>query len=148
LERLSARIATSSLPTETMSGPRVDHIGPAEGGETGYYNDSEDWPSDDLTGEGFQTREYIYEGEDANVEGVTGYSNPTKGDETTLRSSLSSHYSWLPGSRNEKLYNYYDPDLTSDEIAWMRANDAPDDPRIRSKSKKVTSVDPLYQGWY
>lgn len=139
-------VATSSLPVETMSGPRVDHIGPGEGGEFGYFNSPEDWPSDDPIGEGFMSLDPLYEGPDANQDGNTGYDNPTQGDETYLKMSASvAGYSWLPGSRNEKLYNYYDPSLTEEDINWLRANDEPDSPIKSNKPVYVSDVDPLYE---
>lgn len=145
-ERYSMRSATSSLPVETMSQPRVDTIGPGEGGEFGYFNDPSDWPSDDLMGEGFTSLDPLYEGFDAHQDGNTGYSNPTDGDETYLKLSHSiAGYSWLPGSRNEKLFNYYDPSLTEDDINWLRANDEPESPIKSSKPVYVSDIDPIFE---
>jgi hypothetical protein len=144
-ERNINRVASSSIPYDDKSGGVVDHIGPAEGGEFGDFNDPQDWPSDDRIGEGFTSLDPLYEGEDANVDGTTGYSDPTKGDETYLKMSHSiAGYSWLPGSQNEKLLNYYDPNLTEDDIDWMRAHNAPDSPLNRPKSEKIMDGDPLY----
>lgn len=148
-ERMS-RKASSSVPVDTLSQPRVDHIGPAEGGEFGYFNDPSDWPSDDLVGEGFHSLEPIYEGEDANVDGTDGYSSPTRGDETYLKASMSlAGYSWLPGSRNEKLYNYYDRNLSESDIDWLKAHDEPESPLGRHKADiNLNDKDPLFEGYW
>ncbi len=84
--------ASSSLPTSTLPGPRVDHIGPGEGNEAGHYNNEDVWPSDDLTGEGLSSgvneSKHLYE--DFIVDGVSPYSNPTDGDHVKNKRSLRS----------------------------------------------------------
>jgi hypothetical protein len=130
LKRASSRVATSSLPVDTMSGPRVDHIGPAEGNEAGNFNDGEEWPSDDLSGEGLHSgvneSDYLYEGSGANGDGVTGYDNPTDGDSSVLK--VSAGYSWLPGTSNEKNLNYYELGISDDDVEWMKGHNEPDPP--------------------
>lgn len=144
LER-NSRHASSALPQGYVPTPRVDAIGPAEGGEFGYFNDPEDWPSDDLSGEGFHSYDRILEGEDSYADGVTGDS-PTRGDETFLRAaSVIAGYSWLPGSKNEKLFNYYEPGLTEADIDWMKAHNEPDSPFTKPHQKYVSDIDPLYE---
>lgn len=135
-----SRKADSSLPVETLPGPRVYHIGPAEGNEAGHFNDEDVWPSDDPTGAGLYSgvndSECIYE--DWVQDGVSPYSNPTDGDTTVFASVkrlASESYSWLPGVPNDKPLNYYARGLTDDDIEWMRAHSAPDWPT--SLSKKV-----------
>ncbi len=49
MEKLASRDwkANSSIPVDTLPGPRVDHLGPAEGeGPFGSFNDEEDFPQD------------------------------------------------------------------------------------------------------
>ncbi len=117
---------SSSLPVDaTPGGPRVDHIGPAEGGEFGWFNGPDATPSDDPAMQGFFSENPVYES--GNEDGVTGYDNPTEGDPTVLNLG-SSGYSWLPGSSNEKTMNYYTPGLTEEDVEWMKSNSAPDNP--------------------
>jgi hypothetical protein len=78
----------SSLPVDTLPGPRVDHIGPGEGNEAGHYSDDDVWASDDPTGQGLssgvQESNYLYEGPDA--DGISKYIDPTQGDSSVLAS--------------------------------------------------------------
>jgi hypothetical protein len=138
LKRASARVATSSIPVETLPGPRVDHIGPAEGNEAGHFNDGEEWPSDDLLGEGLHSgvndSDYLFEGSGANGDGVTGYDNPTDGDSSALK--ISSNYSWLPGASNAKNLNYYELGISADDIEWMKSHNDPDPPGEENKFEK------------
>jgi len=135
----SVVVADSSVdPSSLPGGPRILHVGPAESPEElgGYTDDNlgaEDAPGMD----GFQGNDPIYEGADANMDGVTGYGDPTDGDVTVFKASsvlpmaerlAAGTYSWLPGSRNEKLMPYYDPGVTAEDVAWMAANDAPEPP--------------------
>lgn len=47
LKQASWKVANSSYPVDTLPGPRVDHLGPAEGeGPFGTYNDPSDFPMD------------------------------------------------------------------------------------------------------
>lgn len=141
------RQASTALPGGTVPTPRMDAIGPAEGGEFGFYNDPADLPSDDLSGEGFHSYDRILEGEDAVADGVSGKESPTKGDETFLKAAASvAGYSWLPGSKNEKLFNYYEPGLSEADIDWMKNNNAPDSPFTpKSSQKYMSDIDPLYE---
>ncbi len=123
---LRSHAASSSLPVETLPGPRVEHIGPAAGGtDAGHFNWEDLDPSDDLLGEGLHSgvNESDRLLEDGLGDGVTGYDNPTDGDSTVL---AHSGYSWLPGSRNEKIMPYYDRNITQDDIDWMVAHSDPD----------------------
>lgn len=129
----SSRFATSSLPTETLPGPRIDHIGPAEGNEAGHFSDEDVWPSDDLAGEGISSGTNMSKPlmEEWTADGVTGYDNPTDGDSSVLRIAarlVAETYSWLPGSSNEKNLDYYAPGLTESDINWMREHAAPEPP--------------------
>ncbi len=136
----SNRIATSSLPVDTLPGPRVNHIGPAEGTEAGHFNYEDVWPSDDPMGEGFYAIDPIYE--DYNMDGVTPYSDPTDGDETSLK--ISSNYSWLPGCSNDKPMNYYDLNITEADIDWMKAHNQPDMPAGILPPKKEFNIKSLW----
>jgi hypothetical protein len=131
-------VASSSIPVETLSGPRVEHIGPGQSGEEfGYYTDDYDYPSDDLLGEGFRSLSPLYENELTDNTGK--YVDPTRSDGSSYIA-----YSWLPGSRNEKLMPYYDRSATAEDIEWMRQHDTPDSPF--KKPKKIRSiVDPLWE---
>ena len=132
----SVRQADSSLPVETLPGPRVTHIGPAAGNEAGHFNDDEVWPSDDKIGEGLGSgindSKCLSEGPDANMDGVTGYDNLTDGSQSTFASVAArlaaNTYSWLPGTSNEKNMNYYELGLSAADIEWMRAHNEPDPP--------------------
>jgi hypothetical protein len=141
----SSRTADSSLPVDTLPGPRVDHIGPGEGNEAGHFNHENVWPSDHPNGEGMSSgtneSEHLYE--DWVTDGNTGNDNPTDGDSSVLNVSsvkpkvAHSGYSWLPGSRNEKNMPYYDRDLTQEDIDWMVANSDPDPVDKVVKEKKT-----------
>lgn len=129
------RIADSSLPTETLPGPRIDHIGPGEGNEAGHFSDEDVWPSDDPTGDGLYSGVNVSKPlvEDWVADGVTPYTDPTEGDNTVLKMGskkrhAKQNYSWLPGCDNSKNLNYYDRNLTEEDINWMRANSDPDPP--------------------
>lgn len=120
--------ASSSLPVETLPGPRVEHIGPAAGGtEAGHFNWEDLWPSDDPSGEGLHSgvNESDYLLDPSTADGVTGDDNPTDGDSTVLKLSHDG-YSWLPGSRNEKNLPIYDLGLTDEDVEWMIAHSDPD----------------------
>lgn len=145
----ASRIADSSVPPETLPGPRVMHVGPGESPEEfGYFTDDDERPSDDPLGEGFRSLEPILENTDN--DGVTGYSNPTDGDLSVFKTSAerisNSHcaYSWLPGSRNEKLMNYYALGITDEDVDWMRKNDEPDPPPGSTMKPPKPSRDPLW----
>lgn len=121
----------SSVPVETLPGPRITEVGPGVT-EFGWFNDDAA-PSDDQDMSGILQYEPIYE--DNSRDGVTGDDNPTDGDSSVLAiaSKLCSkvaieHYSWLPGSDNSKNMNYYQRGLSEADIQWMRENSAPDDP--------------------
>ena len=149
LADLKNRLADSSIPLETMPGPRVLHIGPGESPEEGGgYTDHDDRPSDDLMGEGFAQYDRILESPES--AGVTGYDNPTDGDESLFKMSgimrqLSATYSWLPGANNQKIMDYYRPGLSNEDMEWMRANSDPDGPTVPKKPKPHGSIDPLWQ---
>lgn len=132
---LRTQKASSSLPVDTLPGPRVDHIGPGEGTEAGHFNWENLWPSDHPGGEGMSSgtneSDYIYD--DGTGDGNTGNDNPTDGDSSVLMTSsvkdpklAHNGYSWLPGSRNEKNMPYYDKDLSQEDIDWMVAHSDPD----------------------
>ena len=138
LRKASMRIADSSLPTETLPGPRIDHIGPGEGNEAGHFSDEDVWPSDDPTGDGLYSGVNVSKPlvEDWVADGVTPYTDPTEGDVTVLKMGskkkkkrqAKQNYSWLPGCDNSKNLNYYDRNLTEEDVNWMRANSDPDPP--------------------
>lgn len=141
IHRITRRLA--SLPTGETVLPKVDHIGPAEGSEAGHFNKEDVWPSDDPIGEGFSQFDHLLE--DGMRDGVTGDSG-TDGDETVFKVSRKlSNYSLLPGVPNDKPMNYYQPGLTDEDLAWMKANNQPDvqsDPD--SEKKTADSTDPLW----
>lgn len=142
------KVADSSIPPETLPGPRVMHIGPAESPEEfGYFTDQNEVPSDDPAGEGFSQLERIIESPVA--DGVSGYENPTDGGESSFKTSAEAvvksgaTYSWLPGADNQKPLNYYEPGLTEAEVEWMRAHSDPDPPpgtRTRAARPKMDSL--------
>lgn len=148
-------IADSSVdPSSLPGGPRILHVGPAESPEElGGYTD-DDFGAVDAPGfDGFQGNDPIYEGADANMDGVTGYGDPTDGDVTVFKASsiasvaerVAAGYSWLPGSRNEKLMPYYDLGVTEDDMIWMAANDSPDPPAGMAPRPKKPPEDPLWE---
>ncbi len=142
------RIADSSVDPNSLPGPRILHVGPAESPEElgGYTDDSS--PADDPGFDGFQGNDPIYEGEDANMDGVTGYSDPTDGDVTIFSAAAArvadGSYSWLPGSRNERLMPYYDRGVSEADVEWMRANDTPEPPASMAPKPARPSSDPLW----
>jgi hypothetical protein len=140
----SNHLADSSVDPSTLSGPRVIHVGPAESPEEfGYDTDNSERPSDDQLGEGFSSYDTVYEGADACQDGVTGFSNM---EAVASRVAVGENtYSWLPGSRNEKLMPYYDLGLSETDIMEMRASDAPEPPpSMRPKSQKIYDHDLLW----
>ncbi len=148
------RVADSSVDPATLPGPRVMNIGPGESTEeNGGFSEFWDYPSDDPMGRGLGAGDYLYEGTDANGDGVTGYSDATEGDNTVLKMSskaieklsrTSATYSWLPGSRNEKLMPYYDRSMSEDDVLWMQANDTPDLPAGMAPKIVKPPEDPLW----
>lgn len=118
--------ASSSLPVDTLPGPRIDHIGPAAGNEAGHFNDEEEWSSDGFTGEGFTRSNPPYE--DWAADGVSGYEDPTDGDSSVLKLSheLAGTYSLLPGNPNSKPMDLYSLEASEEEIERMEANSEPD----------------------
>jgi hypothetical protein len=145
-----ARTADSSVPPETLPGPRVMHVGPAESPEEfGYFTDQGEVPSDDPLGEGFSQLDRIVESPVA--DGISGYDNPTDGGESVFASSAEAlvragaTYSWLPGANNQKPLNYYEPGLTEAEVEWMKAHSDPDPPPGTRTRASRPRVDPLWE---
>jgi hypothetical protein len=133
------RFADSSVDPSTLPGPRVMHIGPGESPEEfGYSTELDERPSDDPLGEGFSQLDRIYEDEAA--DGVTGF-----GSFAMQLADTRISYSWLPGSRNEKMMPYYDLNVTEDDVLWMRANDAPDPPFSPHSKLIRPPTDPLWE---
>jgi len=126
-------MGTSSLPVSTLPGPRVEHIGPGES-VYGWVNGPDAVPSDDPSLEGFITDQPIYE--DVCADGVSGYENPTDGDNTYLK---KASYSLLPGSENLKIMPFYDRNLTKADVEWLMANSRPDVPKL--STGEVTDSD-------
>jgi len=122
----------SSLPVSTLPGPRIDHIGPGES-PYGFFNGPDALPSDDPALDGFITDKPIYE--DVAADGVSGYDNPTDGDNTFLKNA--SGYSLLPGSENLKSVPIYDRGLTDGDIQWLVDNSKPLNPMNRGDEKKT-----------
>lgn len=124
--RIKVAGGNSSLPVSTLPGPRIEHIGPGES-EYGWVNGPEAVPSDDPSLEGFRSTNYIYE--DWCDDGVSGYENPTDGDNTYLK---KASYSLLPGSENLKIMPFYDRGLSERDVEWLIAHSQPDVPGSRS----------------
>ena len=138
--------SSSSIPVETLPGPRVEHIGPGESRtESGGYGDS--FGSDDPMGEGLSSgtnmSDPIYE--DWTMDGVTGQENLSDGSTLSISSRVASlpindGYSWLPGSSNDRNLNYYEYGLSDEDINWMRQNASPAlPPGIKAPVKKFES---------
>lgn len=149
----SIKLADSSVDPGTLPGPRVMHVGPGESDEEfGYFTDRNEVPSDDPIGEGFYHLNPIVEDHDFNdYSGYSGYENPTDGDESVFRTTVEHvgqkqlvSYSWLPGSDNQKIMNYYTPGLSSEEYEWMKANNNPDSPLGTGIKKVYQKSDPLW----
>lgn len=135
-----SRQASSSLPVETLPGPRVKHIGPGESDEEfGYYTDHGERPSDDPAGEGFSQLDPIYDV--VVVDKASPYIDSALGDETKFKISADT-YSWLPGANNDKNLNYYALGLTDEDINWMKQNAAPELPGTKKESRPYK--DPLW----
>ena len=113
----------SAIPQGDLPGPRVEHVGP---GET-----EEGWASDDVMGEalggGVNMSKPLME--DWTADGVSGYEDPTSGDESVLKISrkiaAEKNYSWLPGADNAMSMPYYDRSVTPEQEAWMREHNQP-----------------------
>jgi hypothetical protein len=134
-------IGSSSVPVETLPGPRVKHIGPGEADEEfGYYTEKQERPSDDPMWEGFSSLDRIYE--DGVADGVTGYTDATQGDETVFKMGAET-YSWLPGANNDKNLNYYALGITDEDVEWMKQNAAPELPGDDRKNTRPYR-DPLW----
>ena len=160
VDKLKNRVATGAIDTNTLPGPRVQHLGPGEGSEDpGYMTELNERPSDDPIGEGFSQYDRIYEGEEANADGVTDSYPPNLGDSSVYKQQWSSihkmsarvadlnsnNYSWLPGSNNEKNLDYYARGLSDADIQWMKAHNKPELPDgLREKPKRPT-MDPLWE---
>jgi hypothetical protein len=127
----------SSIPVETLPGPRVKHVGPGMADtEWGGYGDGP--ASDDPTGAGLpggvNMSQPLYE--DWTMDGVTGDDYGTEGDENSLKVSATKlasgatqeNYSWLPGSSNDRNLNYYELGLSAEEVEWMKQHSAPELP--------------------
>ena len=133
----SNHVADSSVDPGELTGPRVKHIGPGESD----FNDGEEYASDDPTGEalssGVETTKPVYEGYDAMMDGVTGYSDPYGGDDSSgTHDSVSSTiaalpqtYSWLPGADNSKNLDFYALGLTPEDTEWLKQHSQPDPPQ-------------------
>jgi hypothetical protein len=132
----STRVADSSVDPQSLPGPRIDHIGPGEGG----FNDDEQYASDDPTGEaldsGVNTSKQLPEGYDAMMDGTTGLGDPfTESAQSRDLASTAAKiaaapqtYSWLPGADNSKNLDYYALGLTEADTEWLRAHSQPDPP--------------------
>jgi hypothetical protein len=117
----------SSLPVSTLPGPRVDHIGPGEGGELGDFNPPSDASSDDPMGEGIiNNNDPLYESEVA--DGISPWANPTDGDSTIFKRSFSQ----LPGVNNDVMPNVYERFLQGYNGLKVK--------KTSSKSKKKKTV--------
>ncbi|MGW8181112.1 MAG: hypothetical protein ACWGQW_20475 [bacterium] len=135
----AAYFASSSIPVETLEGPRVEHIGPgASEEEFGYFTDSGEVPSDDPAGEGFSDL-----GNTLDYDAVSEYDHPTDGAESEYQ--VAATYSWLPGADNQKLMPYYEPGLSEEDVLWMKANSDPDPPLGTHKPTFKPNVDPLWE---
>lgn len=146
IDKIKNRVATGAIDTNTLPGPRVDHLGPGENA------DFDERPSDDPILEGFSQYDRILEGPDANADGVSKGYPPNLGDSTVYKlgmrvaDSLNTNtYSWLPGSNNDKNLDYYAPGLSDADIEWMKAHSKPELPAgMKSKAKRLTT-DPLWE---
>jgi hypothetical protein len=111
----------SSLPVETLSGPRVTQVGPGEGpGFEGSFNPPEDWPSDNMDIEkypGFGDYDLAYP---VNYDSTDGDSSSFKFKKKKNKEAAST-YSWLPGADNDRPLDFYRRGLTEKEILLMKS---------------------------
>lgn len=130
----------STIPVETLSGPRVDAVGPGEGpGWMGTFNPDEDAPTDGIE------EEYEVGDWDPIIDQDPGrtspYYDPTKGDESTFIYTFDRQadgYSQLPGANNDRPLDWYRPGLTEEELDWMRTMADPnikEDPKITQENE-------------
>lgn len=115
----------SSLPVETLSGPRVTQVGPGEGpGFEGSFNPPEDWPSDNMDPTS-DISQYPGFG-DYDLANPVNYDS-TDGDSSVFKfkkkksKEAASTYSWLPGADNDRPLDYYRRGLTEKEIMLMKS---------------------------
>jgi hypothetical protein len=120
-----------------LPGPRVDHIGPASGGEFGYFNGPDAAPSDDPAGMGFHSFNPIYES--GYEDGITGDDNATDGMTSRFKVSVDT-YSLLPGSDNNRIMPLYERGLSADEVEFMKAHSEPKIYGVRETKSKPSSA--------
>jgi hypothetical protein len=150
--RASTAGGNSSIPVETLPGPRVDAVGPGEGDAwMGAFNDEEDAPTDGIEEE-YEVGDWdpIV---DQDQQRVSPYYDPTKGDESTYiytfdRDERSTYvysfdkradgYSQLPGANNDRPLDWYRPGLTEEELEYMRSIADPsvkEDPKLTQRKE-------------
>jgi hypothetical protein len=150
----SARTADSSVDPNSLPGPRIEHIGPGEGG----FNGDEQYGSDDPTGEaldsGVNTEKQLLEGYDAMFDGTTGFGDPytESAEGVDLNAVISSKiaalpqtYSWLPGADNSKNLDYYALGMNEADLKWLRDHSQPDPPAGLSPKKPKLDIPNLWE---
>jgi hypothetical protein len=110
--------ANSSVDTDSLSGPRIDSVGPGST-EHGWFNDMDALPSDHMDGDFRVGDNPLYDGDEASA-----YTNPTMGDASSFKVSTST-YSMLPGSNNNQILPIYTPGISQEEIDYLINNSAP-----------------------
>jgi hypothetical protein len=149
LRTASTRVADSSVDPDSLTGPRIKHIGPGEQG----FNDDEQYGSDDPTGEdldsGVNVSKPLYE--DWCADGTTGYGSPY-GESVDVIDSVASRvaaapqtYSWLPGADNSKNLDYYALGMTEQDLKWLRENSQPDPPPGLNPKKPKLDIPDLWE---
>jgi hypothetical protein len=149
----STRVADSSVDPDSLPGPRIEHIGPGEGG----FNGDEQYGSDDPTGEaldsGVNTEKQLPEGYDAMLDGTTGLGDPyTESAESvdlnsvaTKVAALPQTYSWLPGADNSKNLDYYALGMNEEDLKWLREHSQPDPPPGLNPKKPKLEIPNLWE---
>lgn len=121
-----------------VPGPRAFPLGPAEGGELGSYDDPAESPPNPMDST-LNEQELLIEN------GLCLPMSSDFGDGDNFRVS-SEGYSWLPGSENLKGMNWYDKDLTDEDIEWMQKNCKPDVPSSLQPKREEVCSESLWDG--
>lgn len=144
----SSEKKATSIPVETLSGPRVDAIGPCMGdGWEGSFNSPDDISSDNPNVHNDFSK-YPGDGDYdlANPPDITyGDTKPQNLVSKPKKRKADVNYSQLPGADNDRPLNFYQRGLTEEENQQLREMAKPDyDPEAEQAIKK-SLTDLLWQ---
>lgn len=112
-----------TITDRDLPGPRAWPLGPASGGEHGNF---EDPCCPDIRSDHSDEEQELL----LNSQCLPLVDDPLNGSDYQSRMSAAPEsYSWLPGSDNRRGMNYYDRNLTQDDIDWMFEHSKPPMPK-------------------